>query len=216
MDLNSSIRGLEMLAMVICQNSIHAAFQLNFQLNAAMEDYQPELANGKHNNGCNPFYFTRCARLVQAVERAVIYGSRQSNHNFDSNSLDGQIKHNDMKLNMIKRTLGRDRSIYYDGTHNGQLFYKRVERKSAFHTKPWKLRYFVVDQRVLLCYREPHAVNPKRTISLQNCRVIFNDTTSDKYGDTLFEIVNDSNNARFLLRAQNAASRENWVKFLEE
>ncbi|RYG95296.1 hypothetical protein EON65_56190 [archaeon] len=70
-----------------------------------------------------------------------------------------------------------------------------MERKSLLHSKPWKLRYFVVDQRVLLCFKEPHAVNPKRAISLQNCRVVACDP-SLKYGDTLFEVVNEANSTR--------------------
>eukprot|EP01031_Cornospumella_fuschlensis_P034285 gene34285-41498_t len=210
MDVSNRNQALEMVAMVISQNSIHAALQLNFLFNAAMEDYQPELANGAKNTACNPFYFSRCARLVQDVERAVIYGSREM-----ANNSEGKIKPNDVKLDQIQRSLDSEKSTQFDGELSGQLFYKRVERKSLFHSKPWKQRYFVVDQRVLLCFKEPHAVNPKRAIPLQNCRVVACDH-SLKYGDTLFEIVNEANSTRYLLRASTPQARNKWVRFLED
>eukprot|EP00981_Chlorochromonas_danica_P008320 scaffold2111_cov167-Ochromonas_danica.AAC.9 len=208
-DIDPRNQALEMLAMVISQNSLHAALELSFLFNAAMEDYQPEMVNGLHNASCNPFYFGRCARLVQDIERAVIFGS----HDLPTSDRTTK-KINDAKMNMIERTLTNEKFNGYDGILNGQLFYKRCVRKSPIHTKPWKLLYFVVDQRVLLCYREPHAVHPKRAIPLQNCRVRI--LESSKYGNTTFELVNESNSAHYFLRAENEASRQKWVSFLEK
>lgn len=204
--------------MIISQHSMHAALQLNFLFNAAMEDYQPEMTNGKHNNSCNPFYFTRCARLIQDIERAIIFGDHQAPPSSSPISTpdrrDATRKINDDKRGLIERALNSENSSSCDGILSGNIYYKRLERKSMLHTKPWKLLYFVVDQRVLLCYREPHAVHPKRAIPLQNCRVIVCET-SPKYGDTLFELVNESNSARYLLRAENSDARSKWVRFLE-
>lgn len=211
MDVSPRNAALEKLAMVISQNSMHAALQLNFLFNAAMEDYQPEMANGKPNSACNPFYFGRCARLVQDIERAVIFGSSDN----PQGSPIATPERNTRKMGMIDRQLTSETSVGYDGILNGQLYYKRYERKSIMHTKPWKLLYFVVDQRVLLCYREPHAVHPKRSIALQNCRVLICET-SEKYGDTLFELVNESNSSHCLLRAETPEARQKWVRFLEK
>ncbi|RYG95297.1 hypothetical protein EON65_56195 [archaeon] len=122
MDVSNRNQALEMVAMVLSQNSIHAALQLNFLFNAAMEDYQPELANGSKNAACNPFYFSRCARLVQDVERAVIYGSREM-----TNNSEGKIKSNDDKLDQIQRSLDSEKSMQVDGELSGQLYYKRGE-----------------------------------------------------------------------------------------
>eukprot|EP01039_Chlorochromonas_danica_P014995 gene14995-17578_t len=43
MEQNVHSPGLETLAMVICQTSMHCALQFSFMLIAAMEDYQPEI-----------------------------------------------------------------------------------------------------------------------------------------------------------------------------
>jgi|TARA_B110000090_G_C13034364_1_gene313145 hypothetical protein len=42
---------MERVILSIAQVSIHAAFRISFMLTAAMEDYQPELANGTPNPG---------------------------------------------------------------------------------------------------------------------------------------------------------------------
>jgi len=91
--------------------------------------------------------------------------------------------------------------------------YKRVERKSIFSFKPWKQRHFQVDQRVLLCYREPHSVNPLRTIPLAACHVEVIEK-DPKYGETRFDIINYSNNCRFQLMAKDKDQRNKWVTLL--
>jgi hypothetical protein len=207
---------------------MHTALELSFLFGAALEDYQPETIHGQHNNNCNPFYFKRCARLLQDVERAVIYGSqnlsnkeekvlkRRMTHDL-SNGLDSkQIEAEliDAKRIEVANALSRNTHIEnYDGLINEPLMYKRNERKSMFASKPWKQRHFQVDQRVLLCYREPHSVNPLRTIPLAACHVevIENDP---KYGDTRFDIINYSNNCRFQLMAKDKEQRTKWVTLL--
>jgi hypothetical protein len=69
------------------------------------------------------------------------------------------------------------------------LLFKRNTRKSSFHTKGWKERYFVVDNRVLLCFQEPHSVNPLRSIALQSCHIEAH-PHDEKYGETRFDIIN--------------------------
>lgn len=206
---------------------MHIALQLSFLFSAALEDYQPENITGQHNNECNPFYFKRCARLLQDVERAVIYGSQTLSNNeekvlkrrmtvdqktsVDSKKLEEELAN--AKRSEIANTLSRGLCDNFDGLINEPLMYKRNERKSMFATKPWKQRHFQVDQRVLLCYRDPYSVNPLRTIPLAPCHVevIENDP---KYGDTRFDIVNYSNGSRFQLMAKDRAQREKWVTLL--
>lgn len=210
--------GLETLAMVICQTSMHCALQFSFMLIAAMEDYQPEIAKNKKNPTANAFYFARCARLLQDVERAVIYGSpnltRADEKIFKARASDAE----NADLRTFKRAeLAQQLSVQMphsvDSVLNGLLYFKRVERKSMLHSKTWHQRYFVVDQRVLLCFNDIDAVTPKRAISLQNCTVVVNET-HPKYGDTCFEVVNEANGIRYMLRADDAATRSKWVEFL--
>jgi phosphatidylinositol 4-kinase len=228
LDQNSTTQSLERLAMVLCQNSVHTALQLSFLFSASLEDYQPETSAGQKNSECNPYYFKRCARLLQDVERAVIYGS-QTLSNKEEKVLKRRMSANDQtakgpkqieaelieaKKIEVANTLSRTAQIEnYDGLLNGTLMYKRSDRKSIFATKPWKERHFMVDQRVLLCFREPHSVNPLRTIPLAPCHVdvIENDP---KYGDTRFDIVNFSNGSKFQLMAKDKEQRDKWVTFL--
>lgn len=218
LEQNSRNHGLELLTMVISQTSMHAALQLAFMFSAAMEDYQPE-ENGNKNPNHNPIFFNRCARLSQDLERAVICGSAVISQSevdvlMTRASLHEADNMKDAKRSEIAEELSQHQDPDgFEGDMSGQLLYKRLERKSIFHTKPWKPYHFVVDQRVLLCFHDPHAMNPKRAFSLQNCQVEVVDS-SDKYGKTVFQVVNESANVRYLLRAANEKERSLWVDFL--
>ena len=216
--------------MVISQTSIHAALQLSFAFSAAMEDYQPEVHSGLPNPNANPFYFARCARLLQDVERAVIYGSTLKDQNFSSKKLEsGKIGSDDnsdddeddstridpSKREEIAQRLSKAKENNYEGQLTGKLYFKRSVRKSSFHSKSWKLRFFMVDQRVLFCFREPHSVAPLRAISLQNCYVNAIDG-HPKYGDCCFEVINSSTNARYQLRANDKNLRQKWIDFINK
>ncbi|CAN0196579.1 unnamed protein product, partial [Discosporangium mesarthrocarpum] len=72
-DLPSS--ALEQFALVVCQQSLHVALQLNWILVAALEDYHEELPDGCPNRKANDVYFTRCAKLLQNVERIIALGA---------------------------------------------------------------------------------------------------------------------------------------------
>jgi len=231
LDQNSQTQGLEKLAMVIAQTSMHSALQLSFLFAAALEDYQPERVSGTHNAACNPYFFRRCSRLLQDLERAVIFGSqtlthkeetvlmkrmsmdpRQSMDEMDDAQLGSELA--TLKKHEIAARLSRHTSDnFYDGALNGTLLFKRNTRKSSLHTKGWKQRHFVVDNRVLLCFMEPHSVNPLRTIALQSCHIEAHHLDS-KYGETRFDIINYSNNNRFQLRAEDKEQRDKWVAFL--
>eukprot|EP01035_Chromulina_nebulosa_P010446 gene10446-14035_t len=65
---------LSKFALILSQISTHTALQLTFMLIAYLEDYQPENSDGLLNPNRNAVLFSRCAKLLQDVERAVIYG----------------------------------------------------------------------------------------------------------------------------------------------
>jgi len=66
---------LERFALVIAQQSVHFALQLNWILQGALQDYQPEQAeDGAPNPNYNPLFYTRCLKLLKNVERCVVYG----------------------------------------------------------------------------------------------------------------------------------------------
>jgi phosphatidylinositol 4-kinase len=65
---------LERFALVIAQQSIHFALQLNWILQGALQDYEPEHDDGTPNENYNPVFYTRCLKLLKNVERCVVYG----------------------------------------------------------------------------------------------------------------------------------------------
>ena len=49
---------LERFALIIAQHSLHFALQLNWILQGAIEDYQPELPSGESNPNFNALYYS--------------------------------------------------------------------------------------------------------------------------------------------------------------
>ena len=66
---------LEQFALVISQHSLHFALQFNWILICALQDYQPETSSGEVNPTYNEVFFTRCIKLLQNMERCVVYGT---------------------------------------------------------------------------------------------------------------------------------------------
>lgn len=197
---NSEEFPLQKLATAIAQVSIHAALQLSFMFSAAMEDYQPEISNGLMNPNSNSLLFKRCATLLQDVDKAVIYGKEVS-----ATALPYTV-------NPLKEVTEREMSVSHEFSKviSGTLLYKRNSRKSNFHSKPWKPRFFIVDQRILLCFRDSNSTDPLRAILLSSCRVVVSETHA-KYGDCCFELISDSTNTRYLLRTESSDQRKSWV-----
>jgi phosphatidylinositol 4-kinase len=73
---------LERFALVIAQQSLHFALQLNWILQGALQDYRPELpidegdqkVCAEPNPTYNPVFYPRCLKLLRNVERCVVYG----------------------------------------------------------------------------------------------------------------------------------------------
>ena len=204
---------LSRFSMILSQNSMHTALQLIFMMRAYLEDYQPETREGKKNDNCNPFLFHRCARLLQDIERAVIYGGSDISLHEEKLLIKKDPTSTDLanlKKNELANVISTNPSHEFEGTSNGFLFYKRTERKSILHTKPWKKRFFVIDQKIAYCYRDPYEINPCRAMHLQYCEVVVSETSS-KYGNTCFEVINEANNIKYLLRAENEQNRDRWI-----
>jgi hypothetical protein len=66
---------LEQFSLVVCQQSLHVALQLQWILAAALEDYQPENPDGEINPHANITYYSRCVQLLENIERIVAVGS---------------------------------------------------------------------------------------------------------------------------------------------
>lgn len=204
-----------------------------------MEDFQPENNNGIINPNSSPRLFFRCARLLINVHRTVVFGSPILSID-DEKKIDAQMKiANENELNYkdfskqqlaikIVRTNGLDNPTPPD--FSGNLFYKRTERKSKYSLKPWKMRYFLIKQKVLFCYKcniEQNQIKevdealekgiihsiglPIRTISLRDCKI---ESLNGKY-EYHFIIKNKTNGVQFFLRALNEKDYNSWMTIIQ-
>jgi len=151
------------------------------------------------------------------VERAVIYGcSDLSSNEIEKYKRTCSSKESDfkeLKKAELAGSLAQSVSDDFDGISNGFLLYKRSEKKSVFHNKTWKKRYFVVNQRMINCYRDPYDLCPIRAIHLQHCDVLLCDHDS-KYGSTCFTVRSELYATTYLLRAESEVERNKWVNIL--
>lgn len=197
-------QALERFAFTVAQTSMHTALQLAFYLRAAMEDYQPELGSELPNPASNPELFYRCARLLQNVQRAVVYcGGSQK---VDEASVKAILSAN--KLNGLVDTADKDASI-----RKGYLLFKRNTRKSTLSSKPWKPRYFRIEQQVLFCLRSEKDTVALRAMPLVGSTVVLSPPGS-KYPHS-FEVINATNTMRFRLRAEDEKTYKTWTDSLK-
>ena len=89
---------LERFALVIAQQSMHFALQLNWILQGAIEDYCPEnVVDGSANPSYSPLFYTRCLTLKKNIERVVVYGKPRTQE-LQRLYEQGQITKEEMKI----------------------------------------------------------------------------------------------------------------------
>ena len=161
---------LERFALIISQHSLHVALQLNWILQGAIEDYQPETADGKANPAYNALFYARCVKLLSNVERCVVYGTpstQEIQKMYESGQISkeeyDQLELSDRYFNTAK--IMESTTVQFDTAkvnleeglsdidfRGSYLLYKRRIRKSPVRRKQWKTRYFQVMDRMLQCY----------------------------------------------------------------
>mmetsp|Transcript_15919 Transcript_15919/g.30023 ORF Transcript_15919/g.30023 Transcript_15919/m.30023 type:complete len:917 (+) Transcript_15919:72-2822(+) len=212
---------LESFALIIAQHSIHFALQLNWILEGAIEDYQPELPNGEPNKHFNALYYTRCVKLLLNIERCVVYGTPRK-HELQRLYEKGQItkleydtmEQADRRFNAEQLT-NAQRQLLQAGTFGGNLLYKRLVRTSCCSQKNWKTRYFAVSERMLFCYNVHPSQGGRliRAMPLDGADITETPSRDAKY-DFMFEVHNL--NYVFRMRAANEEERKRWIHVLEE
>lgn len=212
---------LELLILVMCELSMHCALQFHFLFSSALEDFQPENCEGEENPFSNSHLHFSCSRIISNIEKAVTFGgdfdsilsSDNDGTNTDSSSTQLLTKeHYFRRKILIASSILRIPSNQFEGYFNGHLLFKRNQRKSL-QRKTWKSRYFVIENRMLLCFRDPHSVSPLRALALENCRIEMINY-HESYGDTLFDITCLVTGTRYHLRAQNKEQRTQWINIL--
>jgi len=212
---------LENFALIIAQHSLHFALQLNWILRGAIEDYQPELPNGKPNKNFNALYYTRCVKLLENIERCVVYGTPRK-HELQRLYEKGLItkeeydtmEQADRRYNADQLTRSK-KFLLQSGSFGGYLLYKRLVRTSRCRRKLWKSRFFAVSEKMLYCYN----VQPSeggilvRAMPLEGAVIIETPASEAKY-KYMFEVHNL--NFLFRMRASSEEERTKWIQVLQE
>ena len=234
LEIDWPAQSLERLAIVLSQTSMHTALQLSFMFIAALEDYQPENADGKVNSSANLNNYLRCSRLLQNVERSVVFGlpslsvdyiqpSRPKSVQIEANAiLDSTYLE---KMNRVDEILQATRvlptrpvsgavnsdAITTMGANEpigGILLYKRVVRKSKLSSKAWKSRYFTIEQQILFCYRDKKSGTPLRSMLIRDFELTV--VHREKY-EFQFELFSKATGVKFQLRADSETNFDYWV-----
>ena len=211
LDVDFNNKALERFAVVISECSIHTSLQLSFILYAAMEDYQPEDSKGVKNPEANALLFFRCARLLQNVERAVVFGCPELSIEEEGTLAEHATKYL-RTIERANRIVDSSIPTKVDGTTetmSGTLLYKRLERRGIFYSKGWKPRYIVLDQRVLFIYHDDDRASvPLRAFPLAGASIVTPENAKYPY---YFELVNPSTNTKYQLRAIDRTQYEKWL-----
>mmetsp|Transcript_3576 Transcript_3576/g.8610 ORF Transcript_3576/g.8610 Transcript_3576/m.8610 type:complete len:1175 (-) Transcript_3576:71-3595(-) len=206
---------LERFSLVIAQQSIHFALQLNWILVGAIEDYQPELPDGTSNPTHNPLYYVRCVKLLTNIERCVVYRtarSRELQRLYEKGLVTKTEMHSmeqaDRRFTAMEITQVAPVKDDYE-VFGGTLMYKRAVRTSCFKFKRWKRRYFAIEERMLNCYNTEGGTLV-RSMPLDGATV--QAMSINKY-ENMFSVTNRS--FEFRMRASSQEDRNKWIKMLE-
>lgn len=172
---SASNQSLEYLAIAIAQASIHCAQQLSGYFIAAMEDYQPELKTGGANPKANLLLYYRAARILQNVERAMVYGTpvltaqqedymRQQFSGSDFEEMYDSEKA-ETAGRIVRSNMGKAIRMGVSEGVSGRLQYKSS-------TGAWSQVFCKVDQKVLFCFKDNMAnALPIRSLLLEGCSI---------------------------------------------
>ena len=204
---------LERFILVIAQQSIHFALQLNWILAGAIEDYQPELPDGTSNPTYNPLYYLRCVKLLTNIERCVVYRrprSKELQRLYEKGNINKAEMHS---LEQADRRFTAMQITAPDADDNKEIFggtlkYKRAVRSSRFKFKRWKTRHFAIEERMLNCYNTEGGTLV-RSMPLEGATVR---AVNTKYPNT-FSVTNRS--FEFRIRASSEEDRNKWISMLE-
>ena len=122
---------LERFALVIAQQSIHFALQLNWILQGALQDYHPECSTDQTPNPTyNPKFYTRCLKLLRNVESCVVYG-RPRSQELQRLYINGQI--NKAEMEQLEHADRRFNALQITTKNNEDFHLLEGEINSMFH-----------------------------------------------------------------------------------
>lgn len=206
---------LEQFALIIAQQSLHFALQLNWILQGAIEDYQPELPDGNLNPTHNPLYYYRCIKLLTNMERCVVYRKPRSvelQRLYEKGKISKQelqiLEDADRRFNALEVTGNASEE---EEAFGGNLLYKRIVRTACYKAKPWKTRYFAIEERMLNCYSSKGG-RLVRSMPLEGAKV--EEIKDHKKYQSIFFVSNRS--FEFRVRAASQEEMGKWLQMLQD
>ncbi|KAL3939314.1 MAG: hypothetical protein SGBAC_005936 [Bacillariaceae sp.] len=205
---------LERFSLVIAQQSLHFALQLNWILQGAIEDYQPELTDGSPNPNYNPIFFSRCIKLLTNIERCVVYKKQNSELQrlYEKGKITKEefqtMEQADRRFNALQITGDNNEEEGFGGT----LLYKRKLRQACYKAKGWKSRYFAIEERMLNCYNSKEG-RLVRSMPLEGAVIEVMKNNPKKYPH-MFSVCNRT--FEFAMRAGSEEDMNKWMKMLKD
>eukprot|EP01084_Bolivina_argentea_P055401 101583_1 len=229
--LNIPTSALEQFSLVICQQSLMVALQLQWVLLSALEDYQPERPDGTVNPHSQPKYFNRCVKFLQKVEVIVALGPPQTNFALsDSESMSTkemeevrlerkkvQAKMAIMQCSSLSTFLLKEGEGERTGADVvGFLLHKRWHKRSRPHSHSWIQRYFRIHGNVIFCYSmlQHGKIRLKRALVLAGAHL---DAGPQLYKNGKYEHYFEirSTLGCWRLRATNNKELELWINAID-
>ena len=208
---------LERFALVVAQQSLHFALQLNWILQGAIENYQPELPDGSVNPDYHPLYYLRCIKLLKNMERCVVYRQPRS---AELQALYEKGKITKLEMQQLEQADRRFQAFQIAGMDSeggkenfgGNLLYKRAFRTACYKPKPWKARYFAIEENMLNCYNSQGG-RLVRSMPLEGAEVKALAPSEHSYKN-MFSVSNRS--FEFRMRASSKDDMAKWVRMLTD
>jgi phosphatidylinositol 4-kinase A len=218
---------LERFALVIAQQSIHFALQLNWILQGALQDYQPEHLDGSPNPTYHPLFYTRCLKLLRNVERCVVYGkprAQELQRLYETGEISKgemeQLEQADRRFNALQiTTKGEDfdnvlgRAGILDGWMSVQL--PKILKKGGLvdtsdNPHDFVQRFCVLDRSVLNFYTSQTKSKLDRAVVMENSQI----QAEEQGGSLLIRIKRPHCTIR--LKCASAEEQTLWLRRLKE
>jgi hypothetical protein len=207
---------LERFSLIIAQQSLHFALQLNWILQGAIEDYQPELPDGNFNPNYHPLYYSRCIKLLTNMERTVVYRKPRSaelQRLYEKGKISKhevqELEHADRRFHALQMTASDGEE---EESFGGDLMYKRTVRTACYKPKQWKTRYFAIEEHMLNCYSTKGG-GLVRSMPLEGAHIEAVANHPKKYKN-LFLVSNRS--FEFRMRAPSEEDMAKWLHMLRD
>lgn len=206
-------QALQQFALMIAQQSLHFALQMNWILASSMEDYQPEDDEGNKNFAANAELFMRCTTLTIALERAVVFGSPNCAE-LQRQYKEGKLSKEQLQDSSIKDRNAAAAKFVKDCQETkialeGKLMYKKWIKTSRVQSKGWSERRFVIQNRVLMCFAGKMML---RAIPLAHTETKI--VENPKY-EFYFEVHELHRERVYKMRASNEMELRQWVEVLQ-